>query len=827
MLSKTFKYSPLAWLICLYCTVAGAVTPITEASTHNSDSEGISDTKQPRVAASHNLDWVEKQDMTSQQQAHVESYCCGAYVEPKRDYPDANRDPDQAPLRVNALSTEAQSEAVAVLEGDVHISQGYRQVRSDKALVDQSNRQIILNGNVRFREPNMLLIGDNAKLDLDTEEVEIDNATYVLHQASVRGTAKTLQRTSDGTIVIDDATYSGCEPTDNTWQLTTSQIKLDQKSGFATVKNARLDIKQVPVFYFPYAKFPISDRRSTGLLFPAIAVDQENGLDFSQPIYLNLAPNYDATLTPRYIQERGTGLETTFRHLSNWSKTDIMASFLGNDKGGSDKSKLDPISGLYTHQGEDRYTARIVHRGTPNHAWSTFLDYNHVSDVDYFNDIGQMLQGEDEHNRTHLQRVASISYRTAHWNFVVDSRDYQSVTAGLADQYSVLPNISIEGNYKFNNSLFFNSSNQYSLFRHKDKNVITGDRTRLNYNIGWDKQWGWGYLKPKFGVRHLAYNLDIPDNHSTPLQDSPAITVPVVSFDSNLLLERDSHWFAGLKQTLEPRLFYIRAKSKDQQYLPDFDTKEFTPSYDLLFRENRYYGGDRITDDHRLTLGVSTRFINNRTGREQFRASLAQALYLDDRQVTLSPSPSAQKQLEMRQKKSYLALEMAAQIDQNWRLNSEFIYDNHDNHWEKSGVGIHYSDRQDRLFNLSYRYSRRAPKSLGDTTLAQHIEQADMSFYMPLGDDFNWVGRWHYDFTNNRELESFAGFEYNNCCWRASLVIRRWLDREDELLIPEQNLESNNGVFLQIQFRGLAGTGGRVDSILKKGIYGYEPLESF
>ena len=102
-----------------------------------------------------------------------------------------------------------------------------------------------------------------------------------------------------------------------------------------------------------------------------------------------------------------------------------------------------------------------------------------------------------------------------------------------------------------------------------------------------------------------------------------------------------------------------------------------------------------------------------------------------------------------------------------------------------------------------------------------------MSFYIPLGEDFNWVGRWHHDFTNNRELEAFAGFEYNNCCWRASLVIRRWLDREDELLSPEQNLQANNGVFLQIQFRGLAGTGGRVDSILQKGIYGYEPLESF
>ena len=293
MFFKVPKYSPLIGLLCLYCTIAGAETPIEPS---NQDSKKISDTEQPRVAAVRNLDWVNKQDMTAQQRALVSSYCCGAYIEPERDYQGASLDPDSAPLQVNALSTEAPRDSVALLEGDVHISQGYRQVRSDRAIVDQSERQIILNGNVRFREPSMLLIGDNAILDLDNEEVEIENATYVLHQASVRGNASILKRTSDGLIVFNEATYSGCEPSDNTWQLTTSQIELDQKTGFATLKNARLDIKQVPVFYFPYAKFPISDRRSSGLLFPSISIDDENGLDFSQPIYWNLAPNYDCLL---------------------------------------------------------------------------------------------------------------------------------------------------------------------------------------------------------------------------------------------------------------------------------------------------------------------------------------------------------------------------------------------------------------------------------------------------------------------------------------------------------------------------------------------------
>ena len=63
--------------------------------------------EQPRVAAANNLDWVEEQDMTPQQQADLEPYCCGAYIEPSRDYPDAKQSPEQAPLRARAHADRA------------------------------------------------------------------------------------------------------------------------------------------------------------------------------------------------------------------------------------------------------------------------------------------------------------------------------------------------------------------------------------------------------------------------------------------------------------------------------------------------------------------------------------------------------------------------------------------------------------------------------------------------------------------------------------------------------------------------------------------------
>ena len=821
------KYSLLTTKLCLcalvfLCAISASAKPQTTAS--ETVSENLADNKeQPRLSLSNNLDWVKKQDMTPEQQSLVAKFCCGAYIEPKRDYQDSDKHPDESALRVNAISTEAQSDSVAILEGDVNIAQGYRQLRSNSAIVDQENRRITLIGNVRFREPNMLLTGNHALLNLDSQEVKIENATYVLHQASVRGSAKVLRRQSNGLILIEDSSFTGCEPDIDTWKLQTSEIKLDQKSGFATVKNARLDVGKVPIFYFPYAKFPISNRRSSGLLFPSIASDQENGIDFSQPIYWNLAPNYDATITPRYIQHRGMGIETKFRHLNNWSNNQLSAGFLANDKGGNHDYQPDSSSGLYPNQDEDRYMLRLQHQGNFATSWSSSIDFNEVSDKNYLSDIGQITEQDD--SLTHLLRIGSLGYQTDSLQFSVEAQDFQSITVGLNDPYKIASRMTLNNTLRYANSVTVELNNQHTEFRHDSQALISGSRTALNYRLGMNNRWDWGYFKPTISVKHLAYQLDTAINpeDSFSTTNNPMITVPAISLDSGIFLEKESHLFSGFQQTLEPRLFYIKSKYRTQEFLPDFDTKEMTASYTQLFRPNRFAGGDRISDDHRLSLGVSTSLINQENGREKLRASLAQAIYFDDRRVSLSNNVDSNSDLE--RKKSDLAFELYYRINNHWRLNNEAVYSSQKNQWENASASLYYQNNE-QLFNISYHYSR-LNSELQTSSTTQPIEQIDMSFYVPAGNDISWVGRWHHDFTNNRELEVFSGFEYNNCCWRAGLVLRRWLDRQNDSLVTEREPKLRNGVFLQIQFKGIVGTGGRVASILKKGIYGYEPVESF
>ena len=81
--------------------------------------------------------------------------------------------------------------------------------------------------------------------------------------------------------------------------------------------NATIEMEGVPIFYTPWLTFPIDDRRKSGFLFPEVGKDSNGGADIALPYYFNLAPNYDATLTPRYIADRGLLTELELRYLGH------------------------------------------------------------------------------------------------------------------------------------------------------------------------------------------------------------------------------------------------------------------------------------------------------------------------------------------------------------------------------------------------------------------------------------------------------------------------------------------------------------------------------
>lgn len=822
---------------CKTAPVSGApyARPEARATAPVASSDGDSEAQ---VVATRNLDWVPDRLLSEDEKHLMAKNCCGAYVEPPRNYPDAELDPDDASLRVSAASTEARGN-VATLSGDVQVSQGYRQLRSDVAIVDQDNRTLELQGDINFREPGLLLTGDLARVNIDSGDVDVDNATFVFHQNNVRGTAGNLKKRKEHFIYIDNATYTTCEPGNNAWQLKASDVDIDTVRGIATGKNVRLEVKDWPVLYMPWIRFPVAGNRATGLLFPLITTGNDNGLDYSQPLYLNLAPNYDATLTGRFVQERGTMLEAEVRHLSSWSETALSGGYLGNDKGGDVSKEITSAGIRKPYQGEDRWIAKVEHTGGIGYRWNTLIDYTDVSDPDYLLDLDTATL--EVNSKSHLNQQIATGYNTNNWLFRAQVQEFETLIKGGLEQYQQLPRIDANGQYRFAGEIVASLKQHYVIFDHSESDVagsgtfltrdtknttVTGSRLRTDYGLTWDKQWLWGFFKPTAMVKYAAYNLDDPlFNHT---DDSPDVLVPVGIIDAGLFFEQNNGWFDGYTQTLEPRLYYLKSKFEDQSAIPNFDTSDLTFSYQQLFRDDRFSGGDRIGDTDQITLGFTSRLINTGTGVEHLRFSIGQIYYRNDRRVTLDPLLTR----DLARDSSDIAAEMAASFWNHWRLQTDLLYSEQNGDINKGSAALRYNDGEGQVFNLVYRYTRRddllyqfSPGTTIIDTVNADIDQIDFSFSMPISTSWNILGRYNHDLNTGQELEIFAGLEYSSCCWRASMVARRWVDRDDNIILVGENLDHRTGLFFQIQFKGLAGTGTRVDNILREGIYGYQPPE--
>jgi len=786
----------------------------------------------PRDLNAAQVDWVKAENLTEQQRREIAQGCCGRYIEPVRSDADAQLDPASAPLRADADSSELLQNSLAILKGDVRLSQGSRLLQADSAELDQANNTAKLSGQIRLREPGVLITGSEMFLDIDSGDAKVSDASFVMHEQKLRGEASELQHSTAQTLTLMDGAFTQCEPESNVWELRGSELSIDQATQQGYGKHVRLNVKGVPVFYTPYLRFPVGDQRMSGLLFPTLSSGDAGGLDLAVPYYLNLAPNYDATLTPRLKDGHGAMLEAEVRHLSEHFNSEVSLGFLGSDDGGSDDDLDQRIndgsitaSEAYPHKGQDRWLASIEQSGGLDSRWYSELDMTAVSDDDYFRDLD--TASLEVSSQTHLEKTAELGYRGQHWSSSVRVTEYQTITEAR-EPYKQRPRINVDGRYRLADNWLLELDHEYVEFDHKDdSNNTTGERVRLDYSLTWDKQWLWGFLKPSGKLKSLSYKLD-EANLDASDRDSPSVTVAQGALDAGLFFERQG---AGYLQTFEPHLFYFYSDYENQDELVnaevDFDTSELTFNYNQLFRDSAFSGGDRIGDDNRLSVGLTTRFIDDTTGVERLRASIGQIFHFDDRAISINQTTAeALNDASNTDPDSELATQVAAQIGDFWRFKADLMLDPDSNDKVSRGsTSLRYHDDSDNLFNLGYRYTRKNPITVNSELVEQHIKQADISFVLPLFGNWNVIGRQNYDFTNKRELETFAGLEYNSCCYRMRIVGRQWVDSDLLNIVDDSQLDEDKGIFFEFQLIGLGGSGNAVTSILKDGIYGYDTRE--
>ncbi len=736
-------------------------------------------------------------------------FCEGRYRAQALPYPESVDDADM-PVVADADQAAYWIDGEVELRGNVVVQRGNRSLRTDSVTLDRNSRQGTASGAVTLEEPGLVMQGDRGDINLDTYAATLTDVEFLLLEGSMRGTADALRRDEAGTLSLDDGSFTRCEPGNDTWRISASSVQVEEDDNWGTARNAVVRVGNVPVFYTPYIRFPVNDERQSGFLFPNLGYSSSDGVDVSLPYYLNLAPNYDATIMPRYIGDRGAGLEGEFRHLSGWEETTFSGAFLPKDDlfdGTLSRDDFDALREAGEISGEfdpaDRWLYAMDHTGEIG-PLRTRVDYTAVSDRDYFRDLGSDLGVNSD---VELERRGEISYSAGGFYAQLWAQRFQRLDEVTVEPYQRLPQLDLSYLGQLIGPLEFSLSTQAVTFERKNDDLVgidaaVGDRIHVEPRLRLPLSWPWGFVTLAGGYRYTTYDLrDMPEA----LDDQPDRGIGIGSADAGLFFEREFSAFGtGLVQTLEPRIFYLYQEYEDQSEIPRFDASELTFGYSQLFRDNRFSGLDRIGDANQVSVGMTTRFVNAFDGREYLRFSVGEIFYFEDRRVTLAGPPGDDQQHDT----SELAAEVSAALAGAWRLTSNMVWDHHDSEMDELGAALQYRRDNRHIFNLGYR--KRSE---------QDIDQTDVSLYWPVSRHFAVLGRWNYDVESGRTIEGFAGFEYNNCCWQVRVFGRRFINSPSGRIT--EDLDQDKGIFLQVVFKGLSGFGNKVENILGRGIRGY------
>ena len=724
---------------------------------------------------------------------------------------------------------EGEADDTAVVRGNVTLTRGDQFLGTDQMTYNPETGRYVAEGSVRYQDSGMRITATRAEGDQQADRHRIEDVRYQLTRRRGNGGAERVELRGDHGALIG-STYSTCAPSQRAWELRAERIDIDTAEGLGVARNATLRVGKVPVLSVPWFMFPVDDRRRTGLLYPRVGNSGRNGFDWRQPIYLNLAPNYDATLEPRLMSKRGVALGGEFRWLYGQGNGRVAGTWMPDDQLPDDEpdrydDNRDGVSTEAERPGRNRGMFHLDAQHRLDTRWHAATNLNWVSDTHYVEDFSSSTLTNSAY---FVSSDIGVFGRGRNWEASLSADHDQLADYTLSDAnlpFHRLPRLVARWSQPFGRLLEVGVDAEAVRFDHE----VFGGGSRLDARPYVSATIGgaaW-YVAPRLAWRYTGYALenDTADALAeararafaaengvpyTPALDAsfrnrgPSRSLPIGSIDAGVYFDR-SFQFRGERflQTLEPRVFYLRVPYENQDDLPLFDTNLMSFSWGQLFRDNRYTGADRQADANQITTALTTRFISEDDGRERLSASLGQIHYLDESRVRLyAGEPSIERG------RSAWVAEVGFMPDDRWSIGAAYQWNPKFRREDLASLRVRYLVGEAGVINLGYRY-RRDPATGNDL-----LEQADLSFLYPINQNWSVVGRYYYSLLEKKELETIAGVQWESCCLAVRVVGRRYLrNRTGEL---------NNALQVEFELKGLGSAGQKTERVLRRAILGYD-----
>ena len=733
--------------------------------------------------------------------------------------------PNDLPVYIEADQAEITQPRSGIYKGRVDVKQGNRHLQSEEVEVQQQGsgdnvqRYAFARGGFDYRDNQINLLGDDAKIHLNTKDTDVRNAHYQLVDRQGRGSAESVELRDDYR-VMKNATFTSCLQDDHSWSIYADEMRQHVKEEYAEMWHARFKVQGVPVFYTPYLQLPIGDRRRSGLLIPTLGHGSRDGYFYAQPVYWNIAPNLDATLTPKYMSRRGWQLNSEFRYLTTLGEGQVAGEYLGDDRLKD-----------YDSENRKRHLFYWKHNAAFARDWRLDLNYTKVSDKRYFNDFDSAYGSSTD---GYADQTGRIAYYQPNYNIAMFVKQFQIFDEVVIGPYRALPQIDFNyyQNGLFGNKVDFKLFSQAVRFDNDSAQMPTAWRFHgePSVNTTLSNRYGSMNLEAKLYATQYQQKKGRSDK-AEDVESSVNRILPQLKIDLQSVLASNQTFISGYTQTLEPRAQYLFRPYKDQsnigsklnsQYLGfGYDSSLLQQDYFSLFNSRRYSGLDRIASANQVTLGGTSRFFDENK-EERFNIAVGQTYYLEPSRIDENRDNRTEGS------SSSWAIEANWKINDLMRWRGGYQYDPQLGQVSLANTGIEYNPTKNNVVQLNYRYASKEYINQNLTAEAnrynQDIKQLGVQVGWELSDHWAIAGRYYQDLALKKPVEQYLGVQYNTCCWSVGVGARRYVtSRQNQ---KNDDIFYDHGIGVTFELRGFSHdhkTG--IENMMKKGKLPY--LQAF
>jgi len=704
-------------------------------------------------------------------------------------------------IRISSQHASIKQDQIAQFNGSVILVDKSQKIIADQLAFNRLKMQIDAVGNIHYQGKQINIFANTLSASKVDQSTQMTAASYQLDGNPGHGTAKVLSINGDGILSLEDSTFTTCLQEIPDWQIKAAEINLSASGDFGEAYHAQFRVLDVPIFYVPYFSFPISKERLSGFLYPELTSTSNSGVEFTAPFYWNIAENYDATITPRYMSKRGMQLQTEFRYLHDMQSGKIDIEYLDNDK--EIKSNDDP-----------RYLARFQHVGTFSEDFRAYIDYTTISDDNYLVDIGSEQYNS---NDAYLYQTGELAYFGEQWQTTVKLQDFE-VLGDHQSSYKTLPHIEFSAQQPVDFLAGqFELYSEMTSFQASEKGQVEAKRYHVEAGFTLPIARPAWFLNSEVKLMHTYYQQDNITAGSS-LEETVNRTLPKIRIHGGINFDRELLAFGkSYRHTLEPQLQYLYVPETDQTNIGLYDTTLLQDDFHGIFRDTSYSGLDRIAAANQYTWGITSRLLDEEN-LEIIRVSLGRIQYLGDKNTDLANDVLLTDNDSINDKQSSVAADLFYRINHQWQVSADIQYNTLEDYTNKGQVNIDYQIDKYNLVQVNHRYTRDVS---GDS-----LEQISLLTSVAIDKNWAFVGRVTQDLQQDRSLESYAGFQYESCCWAVRIAYHRHINSnlDAESFATEGREEFDTGISIKFIIKGLDGKQSAIGTqeMFDKSIFGYK-----